>query len=114
MSVHNKGKNSARWKGGGSRDIRHTIMGSREYKDWRKSVYDRDGYTCQHCGDDKGGNLHAHHIKPVALYPELIFEVDNGLTLCNPCHVQLHKQMPSLHGKSRLREFISEAGYASN
>ena len=65
---------------------------SQEYKRWRYDVFLRDQFTCQQCGDDRGGNLHAHHIKSFADYPELQFEVSNGLTLCTTCHKALHSK----------------------
>jgi 5-methylcytosine-specific restriction endonuclease McrA len=68
------------------RGLRH----SAEYKRWRFDVYSRDHFTCQHCGDNRGGNLVAHHIKPFAEFPELRFEVSNGITLCNECHDKLN------------------------
>ena len=43
---------------------------SRKYARWRYDVFHRDGFACQHCGDDKGGNLNAHHIKSFAEHPE--------------------------------------------
>lgn len=60
--------------------------GSKKYAEWRKSVFERDKYTCVMCGDKKGGNLEADHIKPFALYPEKRFDINNGRTLCRPCH----------------------------
>ncbi|KKN11572.1 hypothetical protein LCGC14_1025220 [marine sediment metagenome] len=63
---------------------------SMQYKRWRYDVYLRDKFTCQKCGDDKGGNLVAHHIKPFADYPELRFDVENGLTICSSCHENIH------------------------
>lgn len=78
------GKNSKWWKGGITpihTKIRHSI----EYKLWRESVFKRDNYTCIWC-KQIGGILHADHIKPFALFPELRFAIDNGRTLCINCH----------------------------
>lgn len=57
---------------------------------WRRSVFERDEFTCQHC-KQIGGELNAHHLKPFAEYPKLRFEVSNGLTLCKECHINEHK-----------------------
>ncbi|MES2401836.1 MAG: HNH endonuclease [Pseudomonadota bacterium] len=45
---------------------------------------------CIHCGDVSGGNLQAHHRKEWAEYPELRFDVNNGITLCKWCHWLAH------------------------
>lgn len=58
---------------------------SKEADIWRKSVFDRDDYTCQMCGE-RGGYLEADHIKPWAYFPDLRFDLDNGRTLCRACH----------------------------
>ena len=63
---------------------------STEYKRWRFDVFARDHFTCQECGDSRGGNLVAHHIKPFADYPDLRFIISNGITLCERCHDKLH------------------------
>lgn len=67
------------------------LRSTKEYKEWRSSVFERDKYTCQECGQ-VGGSLEAHHIKPFALYEDLRFEVNNGLTLCVGCHRELHRK----------------------
>lgn len=65
--------------------VRERIRGSKEYQDWRMQVYIRDGFTCVEC-KDRGTRLHADHIKPFSLFPELRLEISNGRTLCVPCH----------------------------
>ncbi|WP_429041430.1 NUMOD3 domain-containing DNA-binding protein [Bradyrhizobium elkanii] len=69
------------------RGLRHTS----ELKRWRYDVYRRDGFACAHCGDDTGGNLNAHHIRPFADHPDLRFDVRNGITLCVGCHALAHQ-----------------------
>lgn len=65
---------------------------SQEYKRWRYDVFTRDGFTCQQCGDDRGGNLVAHHIEGFAENELKRFDVDNGVTWCRPCHNRHHKE----------------------
>jgi hypothetical protein len=69
-------------------DYRH----NKEYIDWRKSVFERDLYTCQKC-KVRGGSLEAHHIKLFKDYIELRYEINNGMTLCKKCHKQTHKEI---------------------
>lgn len=74
-------------------EIRESREGrrSKEYCDWRKAVYERDDYRCQECGE-RGGRLNAHHIKPYAFYPDLRYDLSNGITLCISCHKKTHKR----------------------
>jgi len=85
MSIAHQGEKASCWKGGIT-PIHLKIRGSLEYRLWREEVFKRDSYTCVLCGDKKGGNLNADHIKPFAYYPELRFNIDNGRTLCIECH----------------------------
>lgn len=64
------------------------------YTDWRLSVFERDKYTCQRC-KKRGGILNAHHIKSYKDFPNLRYELSNGVTLCETCHKNLHKEMRS-------------------
>jgi len=72
------------WKGGNSQNYK-TGYYSTEYKQWRITVFERDGYKCQGC-NQVGGYLTAHHIKSFAKYPEFRFDINNGITLCENCH----------------------------
>ncbi len=79
-----RGEANNKWKGGISRGYK-TGYYSTEYKIWRKSIFERDNYTCQVCRK-VGVYLTAHHIKSFAHYPKLRFDVNNGITLCEDCH----------------------------
>ena len=61
-----------------------------EYQNWRKAVFERDGYTCQICGQ-KGYELNAHHILHYSKHPDLRYELSNGITLCEECHKKVHR-----------------------
>ena len=98
ISANRKGKPSLKgsahpfWKGGIT-PINRAIRTSTEYKLWRQTVLERDKYKCVWCGVKQGWRrgvgqivLHADHIKPFSLFPELRFAIDNGRTLCASCH----------------------------
>jgi hypothetical protein len=83
------------WQGGISNkwDILHNSI---EYQGWRLAVWQRDRFSCQHCGveQSRSNPLNAHHIKSKAEYPELILAIDNGITLCRDCHDIVHYGRP--------------------
>lgn len=80
-----KGPDHPFWRGGVT-PANKVIRRSLEFKLWREAVFKRDNWTCVWCGV-RGGVLHPDHIKPFAYYPELRFAIDNGRTLCKPCHM---------------------------
>lgn len=81
---HRSGDRSHFWRGGVSTE-NEKVRKSAEYKQWRQLVFYRDDFTCQIC-KEKGGNLHADHIKTFAYHPELRLDISNGRTLCVDCH----------------------------
>lgn len=81
---HLSGENNANWKGGVTVKTRG-LRWSSDYAEWRRKVFARDDYTCVFCGQH-GGQLNADHIKPLLFHPELIFDLENGRTLCVACH----------------------------
>lgn len=100
-----RGESHPRWKGGITSEYLK-IRTSAEYLEWRNKIFERDNFTCQHCGDNRGGNLHAHHIKSFAEFPELRLEINNGLTLCSKCHELVHFKPNSLRNKRKVKNNV--------
>jgi len=57
------------------------------FKIWSNIIKNRDKY-CQICNCTE--NLQAHHILFKQYYPKLALNINNGITLCVPCHEELH------------------------
>lgn len=83
--LRRSGKNNPNWRGGTS-SKNDKIRGTVEYKKWRKTIFGLDDYSCQCCNDNTGGNLQAHHIDNFSDNLDKVFNIDNGITLCNLCH----------------------------
>lgn len=80
-----RGEKNPNWRGGNKRQERHTLMGRVEYSNWRTAVFERDLHTCQICLI-RGGKLEADHIIPYVVDKSKVFDLNNGRTLCGPCH----------------------------
>ena len=91
--ANTSGENHWNWKGGISGE-NNRVRRSIKYSEWRTLVFERDNYTCVFCGQ-VGGKLNADHIKPFADYPELRLDIDNGRTVCVPCHRKYGKNWGS-------------------
>ena len=89
MSLARSG-NKSRWWKGGINPINDSIRKSLEYKFWRKKCLSRDNFTCQKTGVS-GGKLRVHHINNFADFPELRFDINNGITLSEDSHILFHK-----------------------
>lgn len=59
---------------------------------WKKETMKRDNYTCRFCGIDDKDVLEIDHIKSKSLYPLLMYDIDNLITLCANCHRKKTKQ----------------------
>ena len=56
------------------------------YREWSKSVKKRDNWKCKINNKDCFGKVIAHHILGWSLYPELRYQINNGITLCQAHH----------------------------
>ncbi|MED3950322.1 HNH endonuclease [Priestia aryabhattai] len=72
------------------------IIRSGKWRTFRKRIIQRDGGHCQRCLIKYNlittSNLEVHHIKPRDKYPELTYEEENCITLCQTCNLQLGTQ----------------------
>lgn len=100
MSESHRGEKAYQWKGNST--LTFQIRNCFKYRQWRSDVFTRDSFTCQGngCGDCRVGNLQADHKKPFALILEHnniknieealeceeLWNINNGITLCIPCH----------------------------
>lgn len=57
-----------------------------QYKDWRKSVCDRDGWKCKLSEESCSNKIQVHHILRWSKYPEHRYSMDNAITLCTNHH----------------------------
>jgi 5-methylcytosine-specific restriction endonuclease McrA len=62
------------------------------YDGWRDRVLERDQYKCQECGCSDVKFLEAHHIKKADDYPELSYDLGNGITYCRSCHYKKERK----------------------
>lgn len=87
------------WNYKGASKLQENIRRLYKYRQWRSDVFTRDDFTCQFC-NLKGIKLNADHIKKFsmilienkittnkeALECEELWNINNGRTLCEPCH----------------------------
>ena len=79
------------------------IRASQEMKEWIKTVFIRDDFTCVKCKGRGNIYLTAHHIESFNNNLELRFDVNNGATLCFDCHNDFHKKYGK--GDNTLAQF---------
>ena len=117
------GRRNYNWKG--ITPLTSLIRCSSRYINWRNEVYKRDNYTCQECGDNRGGNLEAHHrdkafiqilnefLKTYSQFSpyeekEILYRIsysyndfwklEGNVTLCENCHIKEHKILEGING----------------
>lgn len=109
-----RGKNHWNWNSNLTDEDRINKRMTDNYIVWRKSVYKRDNYTCQCCGDNKGGNLNAHHKDSYDWAIEKRLNIDNGITLCDNCHSLGENSFHKLNGFGKNTIFQFENWLINN
>lgn len=107
-SVDRRKERHPRWRHDISDEDRKKGRDANKQKEWRARVFERDGHTCQKCGDSRGGNLHSHHIIPHYRDQSIAWDLENGITLCETCHTNLHRTYGFLRcNRETLAEYLS-------
>ena len=72
----------------------------------REMVFDRDNSVCFICGRSKDDFpeliFHCHHVDPIINNPIESADIDNCITLCKECHLEVHMSVPGC-GFSELK-----------
>lgn len=84
-------------------------LSSKKYKyalmSWSRAVRKRDNYTCQICGKYNKEKTIAHHLIYRVILPLFSLNINNGITLCKECHLEIHypqKHINNLLNKNKL------------
>jgi hypothetical protein len=81
------GEESHRWiKDRSKVKVGDRILNDPLQKQWSLGVKRRDGWKCRIDDVNCEGRLESHHILPWKDFPELRYEVNNGITLCHAHH----------------------------
>lgn len=100
---HPKGELSHLWKQDRSDIIANkSRWGDFGYRLWRDQIFKRDGYKCKMGNNDCVTYIEAHHILSWGEYPELRYQLTNGITLCRFHHPKGRKK------EKRLVPFFKE------
>ena len=96
------------WNYRGGVDVRsyHSLF-SPEYVLWRKSVFVRDSFKCRISNGDCSGQLEVHHILRWADYPELRYQLNNGITLCHFHHPRRKEEEKRLQSEFQALVSVS-------
>jgi HNH endonuclease len=103
---NNRGENHPNWNSELTDEERLINRDTTENREWRKLVFEKDDFTCQRC-NKKGGKINAHHIENYSTAIEKRFEISNGITFCEECHVEFHKKYGKYNNtKKQVDQFI--------
>jgi len=101
------GKNSPWWNS----ELTDEDRENRKYNhtSWARKVKQRDNYICKSCGyvgKRNDGIMTAHHLNNQSVFKEQKLNENNGITLCQNCHINFHKLYGKKSTKENWEEFI--------
>jgi hypothetical protein len=91
MSAQRKGEKHYRWI-----EDRTTLTIRQRRKEWTLLILNRDNHKCRISDVNCKGRLETHHILSWGKYPELRFELNNGITLCHFHHPRTQEDVTKL------------------
>lgn len=86
LAGYRSGEKNPMWKKDRSTLSKKQQRNDSAYAEWRKEVRNRDGWKCKTPDENCTGKVVAHHIFPWSKYPQLRYEIGNGITLCKFHH----------------------------
>src|SRR3990167_11544804 len=91
------GENHTRWIKDRTLLTKKQERNDSAYKEWRKNVWIRDNFKCKILNQDCRGRLQAHHILGWSSHPELRYQINNGITLCQAHHPRKRAEAKQLN-----------------
>lgn len=85
----------------------HKDRGGQLHREWSLNVKNRDGWKCKISNGDCSGRLEAHHILGWKSYPELRYQITNGITLCHFHHPRKREEEKKL--SPYFQQLVKEA-----
>ena len=102
------GEKNPSWKGGPDFWKQTDRRWDSGYQAWRMKVGTRDGFKCRIANVNCDDIIEVHHILPWRDFPELRYEVNNGITLCHIHHPRVRME------EKRLAPFFQGLVTVSN
>ncbi len=61
-----------------------------EYKTWAYKVKEQFDFKCDKCFKESDGDMVSHHLFNYKDNPSSRYDIDNGVCLCEKCHIAFH------------------------
>lgn len=86
IGLAHMGEKNWRWIHDRSQLKKYDVRNDPASYDWAMQVKKRDGWKCRIADNTCNGKIVAHHILPWAAFPNLRYNLNNGIALCHHHH----------------------------